>query len=174
MIRPFFLVTAVLVSALLVGCASDVKLNETPVVKRNPVPNEGQDAAGGISQSEVASVDLTAQGADVAAQRIIYFELDSYIIKPEYRTIVEAQARRLTTDRNAKLVIEGHTDNRGGSEYNLALGQRRAESVMKALILLGVQDPQLEAVSFGKERPAMQGNDETAWARNRRAELKER
>lgn len=177
MIRPNFLTAVMLVSALLVGCASDVKLNETPVEKRNPVPTEGTDASGmGISQSEIGSVDLTSQAGDAAAaaNRTIYFELDSYIIKPEYRAIVEVQARRLTADRNAKLVIEGHTDDRGGSEYNLALGQRRAESVMKALILLGVQDPQLEAVSFGKERPAAQGSDETAWARNRRAELKER
>ena len=69
------------------------------------------------------------------------------------------------------MVVEGHTDERGGREYNLALGQKRAESVTKALALLGAADSQIEAVSFGKERPAAQGNDEAAWAKNRRAEL---
>ena len=72
------------------------------------------------------------------------------------------------------MVIEGHTDERGGREYNLALGQKRAEAVAKSLVLLGVTDSQLEAVSFGKERPAVEGHDETAWAKNRRAELKDR
>jgi peptidoglycan-associated lipoprotein len=72
------------------------------------------------------------------------------------------------------MVIEGHTDERGGREYNLALGQKRAEAVLRALVMLGAADNQLEAVSFGKERPAVQGSDEAAWAQNRRAELKDR
>ena len=72
------------------------------------------------------------------------------------------------------MVVEGHTDERGGREYNLALGQKRAEAVVRSLTLLGVGDQQLEAVSFGEERPAAQGSDEAAWARNRRAELKDR
>jgi peptidoglycan-associated lipoprotein len=72
------------------------------------------------------------------------------------------------------MLIEGHTDERGGREYNLALGQKRAEAVAKSLTLLGVGDGQVEAVSFGKERPAVQGSDEAAWAKNRRAELKDR
>jgi peptidoglycan-associated lipoprotein len=72
------------------------------------------------------------------------------------------------------MVIEGHTDERGGREYNLALGQKRAEAVLRSLTLLGATDKQLEAVSFGEERPAVQGADESAWSRNRRAELKDR
>ena len=87
---------------------------------------------------------------------------------------MEAQAKVLSADRTKKLSVEGHTDERGGSEYNLALGQKRAESVTKALKLLGVNDTQVEAVSFGKERPAVQGSDEAAWAKNRRAELASR
>jgi peptidoglycan-associated lipoprotein len=101
----------------------------------------------------------------------VYFDLDSFVIKPEFQSIIEAQARFIKTDRNRKVVIEGHTDERGGREYNLALGQKRAEAVRAALGLLGVPDGQLEAVSFGKEKPAVLGSDEAAMAKNRRAEI---
>ena len=77
-------------------------------------------------------------------------------------------------NRTKRMTIEGHTDERGGREYNLALGQKRAEAVLRSMVLLGVQRRQLEAVSFGEERPAVQGSDEAAWAKNRRAELKDR
>jgi peptidoglycan-associated lipoprotein len=80
----------------------------------------------------------------------------------------------LSGAKTKKMVIEGHTDERGGREYNLALGQRRAEAVARSLMLLGVSDSQIEAVSFGKERPVNDGHDEAAWAKNRRAELKDR
>jgi peptidoglycan-associated lipoprotein len=108
------------------------------------------------------------------APRIVYFDFDSFVIKDEYRALVEANAKRLAANRSQRITIEGHTDERGGREYNLALGQKRAEAVAKALALLGVNDGQMEAVSFGKERPAVPGSDEAAWAKNRRAELKDR
>ena len=92
-------------------------------------------------------------------------------MKDEYRRLVEANAKALAADRKRKIAVEGHTDERGGREYNLALGQKRAEAVAKSLTLLGANDGQIEAVSFGKERPAVQGSDEAAWAKNRRAEL---
>ena len=88
--------------------------------------------------------------------------------------MIEGQAKRMNGNRSQRGTVEGHTDDRGGREYNLALGQKRAESVVRSLTLLGVPDTQLEAVSFGKERPAVQGSDEAAWAKNRRAELKDR
>jgi peptidoglycan-associated lipoprotein len=88
--------------------------------------------------------------------------------------VVEAHARLLNANRSRKMIVEGHTDERGGREYNLALGQKRAEAVARSLTLLGAADAQLEAVSFGEERPAVQGSDEAAWAKNRRAELKDR
>ena len=103
--------------------------------------------------------------------RIVYFDFDSYVVKDEFRSAVEANAKVLAADRKKKVTIEGHTDERGGREYNLALGQKRAEAVAKSLALLGATDAQIEAVSFGKERPAVQGSDEAAWAKNRRAEL---
>ena len=82
--------------------------------------------------------------------------------------------RRSAATAAKRMALEGHTDERGGREYNLALGQKRAEAVLKTLVLLGVQDSRLEAVSFGEERPAAQGSDEAAWAKNRRVELKDR
>ncbi|HJV61646.1 MAG TPA: peptidoglycan-associated lipoprotein Pal [Albitalea sp.] len=168
---------AAAVVALMAGCSSvklDDKLPPVETAKQTPVNPAGQGgSAAGTSQSQVASVDLTK--GPLAAQgnlpRVVYFDFDSYVVKDEYRPTLEAHAKLLSADRKKKLAVEGHTDERGGREYNLALGQKRAESVVKQLELLGVNDNQLEAVSFGKERPAVQGSDEAAWAKNRRAEL---
>jgi peptidoglycan-associated lipoprotein len=128
----------------------------------------------------VATVDLAGGAAAGAAamtmpsQRVVYFDFDSFVIKDEYKPVIEGHAKVLAAARNRKLVVEGHTDERGGREYNLALGQKRAEAVVRSLELLGADAAQLEAVSFGKERPAVVGSDESAWSRNRRAELKDR
>jgi peptidoglycan-associated lipoprotein len=106
-----------------------------------------------------------------SAGRTIYFDYDSYVVRDDGRPVVEANARALAANRSSKLSVEGHTDERGGREYNLALGQKRAEAVVRALTLSGAADNQLEAVSFGKERPAATGSDENAYAKNRRVEL---
>jgi peptidoglycan-associated lipoprotein len=103
--------------------------------------------------------------------RILYFDYDSYVIKPEYQPVIESHARFLKSSNGRRVVLEGHTDERGGREYNLALGQRRAEAVRRALNLLGVPDSQMEAVSLGEEKPANAGSDESAWSQNRRAEI---
>ena len=133
---------------------------------------------GAAPQSQVASVSLPGAAgvgdAKAALGRVVYFDFDSYVVKDEFRALIDAHAKALAAQRGKRLVIEGHTDERGGREYNLALGQKRAEAVAKSLTLLGVPEAQLEAVSFGKERPAVEGSDEEAWARNRRAELKDR
>ena len=104
-------------------------------------------------------------------QRVVYFDFDSFVIKDEFKGLLDAHAKVLVRDGSKRLVVEGHTDDRGGREYNLALGQKRAEAVAKSLALLGAGNSQMEAVSFGKERPAVQGSDEAAYAKNRRAEL---
>jgi peptidoglycan-associated lipoprotein len=108
------------------------------------------------------------------SQRIVYFDFDSFAIRDEFRALIEGHARVLAANRGKRMIVEGHTDERGGREYNLALGQKRAEAVVRAMTLLGASEQQLEAVSFGEERPAVQGSDESAWSRNRRAELKDR
>ena len=133
-------------------------------------------AGGAVPQSQVATVSLpgAAGSGNAALGRVVYFDFDSFTVKDEFRNLIDAHAKVLAAQRSKRLVIEGHTDERGGREYNLALGQKRAEAVAKSLSLLGVQESQLEAVSFGKERPAVEGQDEDAWARNRRAELKDR
>jgi len=166
---------ALVASLFVTGCASDVKLEDkaAPVETRSPVGGAGSGAtANGTSQSQVASVDLSKSNtAAVTQARVVYFDLDSYVVKDEFRPLLEAQAKQLAADRSKKLSVEGHTDERGGSEYNLALGQKRAQAVAKVLTVLGASESQVEAVSFGKERPAVQGSDEAAWAKNRRAEL---
>ena len=168
------------VVALLAGCASGVKLDDAaPVETRTPTDVGGAagGAAGagssGTAQSKVTSVDLTKPG-DPAANglpKVIYFDFDSFVVKDEYRPTIETYAKVLAADRKKRLTVEGHTDERGGREYNLALGQKRAEAVLKVLVLMGASDGQIEAVSFGKERLAAQGSDEAAMAKNRRVEL---
>ena len=185
---------------LLAACGSSVKLNETPVESRaltpvNPAGSEqaaanaggagvGGGAAAGAStpspQSQVATVQAGqmgskgVEGLPPGVGRIVYFDFDSYVVRDDGRPVVEAHARLLNANRARKMTVEGHTDERGGREYNLALGQKRAEAVVRSLTLLGATEAQLEAVSFGEERPAVQGSDEAAWAKNRRAELKDR
>ena len=168
---------AMTVAALMAGCSSGVKLDETPVTDKSALSSgAGTGAtAGGTGQSGVAGVDLTQSGGDQAGpqgvSRIVYFDYDSYVIKADAQSQIEAHARFIKASPNRKVVVEGHTDERGGREYNLALGQKRAEAVRRSLGLLGVSDAQVEAVSFGKEKPAVQGFSEDAFAQNRRAEL---
>ena len=168
------------------GCASKVDLNEAPVESRSGVPVTASGvtgttgttgtaatpgAASAVTRVDAASAAIAAANA---AGRAVYFDYDSFVLKDEFKPLVDAHAKAMSANRSRKLVIEGHTDERGGREYNLALGQKRAEVVLRTLTLLGSRDDQLEAVSFGKERPAMQGSDEAAWAKNRRAELRDR
>lgn len=166
-------------TALLAGCGSDVKLQDVPVEDRSGANSGAQAGTGGDSsatgQSTVTPVDLAGPSdqADGPAGvgKLIYFDYDSYAIKAEFQSLVEGNASFLKTNPGRRAALEGHTDQRGGREYNLALGQRRAEAVKRALVLLGVGDNQLEAVSFGKEKPANPGGDESAMAENRRVEI---
>lgn len=171
---------AVALAAVLAGCASGVKLNEVPVETRKPDANAGAAAGGGAtSQSQVATVqagsgasgNLDAQLAAVG--RIVYFDFDSFVVREDGKPVVDAHAKALVASRTRRMMVEGHTDERGGREYNLALGQKRAAAVVKAMTLLGAADAQLEAVSYGEERPAATGGDEAAWAKNRRAEIRD-
>lgn len=166
---------AVLVAAALTlaGCSS-VPLDDAkgaPVESRSTTDaGAGSGAAG---QSTVKPVDLGSNANDAAplAQRTVYFDFDSYVVKDDGRPIVERFAKTLVAERGKHVQVEGYTDDRGGREYNLALGQKRAESVAKSLELLGATGAQIEAVSYGKERPASTGEDEDSRAQNRRAVL---
>lgn len=168
---------SLLAAAALVGCGSAVKLDEPAPVETRPVTASTSNTANTqpMAESTVKTVDLGAQlTAAVANQRVVYFDFDSYTVKEDNRGLIDAHAKRLNNDRKLALNLEGHTDERGGREYNLALGQKRAEAVAKSLTLLGVNANQVEAVSFGKERAADAGHDEAAWAKNRRVELKDK
>jgi peptidoglycan-associated lipoprotein len=107
----------------------------------------------------------------ILSKRVIYFDFDSAAIRDEFRPLVEAHAQYLKDNKQAKTILQGHTDERGSREYNIALGQRRAESVNQAMNLLGVPDAQTEPVSLGEEKPVSEGHDEAAWQQNRRVEI---
>ena len=130
--------------------------------------------AAGASKSDSAAA-ATARSGPIADPRtspkVIYFDYNSSEIKPEGAELVDAHARFLIANKTRQVSLEGHTDERGGREFNLALGQKRAEAVRTRMRLLGVTDIQMEAVSFGKEKPAAAGNDDAAHAKNRRTEI---
>lgn len=166
-------------SFLMAGCASSVKL-DTPVPvedKTGAVVSDSKGVDGvsnAVGKGAVSSVSIdksNLQDSVKAGSRIVYFDYDSFVVKPEFQGLIEAQTRFIKADKVRKVAIEGHTDERGGREYNLALGQKRAEAVRSAFVVLGLTDAQVEAVSFGKEKPAVQGSDEAAMAKNRRAEI---
>lgn len=173
------LATAIAVAAL-AACSSVPLDQQAPVESRtgaNATSGSGSGAnSAGTSQTRVAPVDVTgASNVNFSnLPRVVYFDFDSYVVKDDFRPVIEANAKALAGNRGMHMAVEGHTDDRGSSEYNLALGQRRAEAVVRSLTLLGANASQLEAVSFGKERPAVQGENEEAWAKNRRAELASR
>ncbi|MDT8999259.1 peptidoglycan-associated lipoprotein Pal [Paucibacter sp. APW11] len=168
---------ALLAAAVLAGCSS------TPLTEPAPVETRPAEQPKVVTpppvkpaESKVQTVDFGAELLKAANEkgRTVYFDFDSFVVKDEYRGLIEAHAKRLGNDRKVALSLEGHADERGGREYNLALGQKRAEAVVQSLTLLGAQAGQVEPVSFGKERPAVQGHDEAAWAKNRRVELKDK
>ncbi len=176
------LVPALVVGALLSACGSSVNLKDVPVETRSPTQvTEGAGAGSTAPQSQVATVQAgTADSSNAATEaalraagRVVYFDFDSFAVRDDGKRVVDAHAKVLVGDRARRMVIEGHTDERGGREYNLALGQKRALAVLNSMTLLGVSPTQLEAVSFGKERAAVEGSSEEAWAKNRRAEIKD-
>ena len=130
----------------------------------------GSASATNLKKGDRGNDSLNDPGS-VLAKRSIYFDLDSFVVKDEFKSVIDAHSQYLIAHPDRKVIIQGNTDERGGSEYNLALGQKRAEAVRRALSLLGVPDGQMEAVSFGKEKPKATGRDESAWAENRRADI---
>ena len=169
-------VSSLVLAGALVACGSNVKLQDVPVEDKSASLAQAQaDAAAAAAARGVAPVQIGASDASVAGPantaKVIYFDFDSFVVKPEFQTVIEAHSRYLAANKTRKMAIEGHTDESGGREYNLALGQKRAEAVRRALGLLGVTDSQVEAVSFGKEKPAAAGFDDASMAKNRRAEV---
>lgn len=171
------LIWAAAVAVFLSACGSAVKLDDVPVedktgtsVSKGTDPNAGS-AVGQRAVTGVSLDNASATAAMMATNRVVYFDYDSFMIRSEFQPVIEAHAKFVKGDKSRKVAIEGHTDERGGREYNLALGQKRAEAVRRAMSLQGVSENQMEAVSFGKEKPAVQGTTEAAFEKNRRAEI---
>ncbi len=136
--------------------------------------DENGSGTGGGSTGTTSSgqiMDPFNPQSPLAQQRSVYFEFDSYVVPEQYRGLVEMHSTYLSSHPQQHIRIEGNADERGGSEYNLALGQRRSDAVARMMSLLGVNANQIEAISFGKERPRAHGNTEADYAENRRADI---
>lgn len=158
-------------AALLTACSSPVKLNDTPVVEKTAAPVATAADPRDVRPVETGSVDPLNDPKGVLAKRSVYFDFDSYAVRADGKAVVENHSAYLNKNKTRKVLIQGNTDERGGTEYNLALGQKRAEAVRKSMTTLGVADGQLEAVSLGEEKPKAAGSSEEAWAENRRADI---
>ncbi|MDK6077056.1 MULTISPECIES: peptidoglycan-associated lipoprotein Pal [Massilia] len=164
---------ALIASAVLLTACSSTKLQETPVVEKTPTPAAPAPAepTREIRPVETGSVDPLNDPKGVLANRSIYFDYDSFVVREDGKPVVANHSQYLTKNTGRKILIQGNTDERGGTEYNLALGQKRAEAVRRAMATLGVSDNQMEAVSLGEEKPKATGSNEEAWAENRRADI---
>ena len=129
--------------------------------------------AGGVTGSTTGSAGANPlkDPNNILSKRSIYFEFDSFTVSDQYKSLVEAHARYLAANRNAKVALQGHADERGSREYNIALGQKRADAVKRMMTLLGAQETIVETVSFGEEKPKNSGHDEAAWTENRRVDI---
>ncbi|MFZ6642222.1 peptidoglycan-associated lipoprotein Pal [Undibacterium sp. TC4M20W] len=160
----------VAVAVLLAACSSPVKVAEQPAEQTKTTTKPPVVDTRTVAPLKAEVDDLNNPNSPLA-KRSVYFDFDQYVVKTEYSGTVNAHSKYLSANNGKKILIQGNTDERGGREYNLALGQKRAEAVRKSLSLLGVPEAQMEAVSLGKEKPKATGSDEAAWAENRRADI---
>ena len=167
------LIIPALLALLIAGCSSTPDAPEqggAPVESRGSSgPSVATVTAGGLDSSKLPA-ELT-DPKSILSKRSIYFDYDKFDVKPEYKDLVSGHAKFLANNRQFKMLIQGNTDERGSREYNLALGQKRAEAVKKQLILLGAREEQVESVSLGEEKPKNPGQNEAAWAENRRGDM---
>jgi peptidoglycan-associated lipoprotein len=179
--------SVVVVCAVLSGCASGVKLDDVPVEDKSATSSGVRNAEGagvavqgigagqGGAQTGIPTVSVESKAAGqgpVGVAHVVFFDYDSFVIRAEARPVIASHAQFLQANKQRKASLEGHTDDRGGREYNLALGQKRADAVRQALSLLGVPESQLEAVSFGKEKLLSEGGSDIDQAKNRRVEIR--
>jgi len=177
---------AILLSALaallVAGCATTSDETQPGAPVEGGKPGAPGAKPGGIESKPVTPVEAGKPGgtspfaalkdpASPLSKRMVYFDYDKFEIKDEYRPLVEAHARFLRDNRTAKMLVQGNADERGSREYNVGLGQRRADSLKKMLTLLGAREDQIESVSLGEEKPSCAGHDEECWAKNRRDDM---
>ena len=164
--------------ALLAGCASKGPATDVPVETRDTSATKSTvqtPNTQGIQNTPIIGNNLKTDplkdANNILSKRIIYFEYDRDEVQTEFANIVQAHAKFLTENRGRKIRLEGHADERGSREYNMALGQRRADAVRKAAGVMGVSSDRMETISFGEDKPRSNGHDESAWAQNRRVEI---
>jgi peptidoglycan-associated lipoprotein len=160
---------------LLVACKSAPKLDVATPSKTEPVPvSAPAQAPEPVAASIVAKVvvpDHLNPNSSLSKNRSVFFDYDDFSVKKEFSSLIENHAKYVSANSKLAVKVEGNTDERGGREYNLALGQKRAEAVVRAMKIYGAKDAQMEAVSYGSEKPAALGHDESSWAQNRRADI---
>ena len=178
------------IAALFISaCSTQPSQPTAPIDDRSATPGAGTSTpgasttgagAGGVTGSTVPGAGGAGAGAggnplrdpnNILSKRSVFFDFDSFSVRDEFKPLVEAHARYLAANRNARATVQGNTDERGSREYNIALGQRRADAIKRMMTLLGAQDSQIETVSFGEEKPRAQGTDESAMAQNRRGDI---
>ena len=176
--KTLFAATAVAMITALAGCSTQpaAPVDEQSAAAAAAAAKDGA-ATSGTTTSGVSG-SATGTGANplkdpnnILSKRSIYFEYDSFVVEDKYKAQIEAHARYMTGNRSAKVTLQGNTDERGSREYNIALGQKRADAVKRAMTLMGVQEVAIETVSFGKEKPRREGHDESSWAENRRVDI---
>lgn len=166
-------VTSMLAVAMLGACSSPVQVSE----QRAPAPPGATASVAPAANArdmlpvQTGSGDPLNDPRGALAQRSVYFDYDSYVLGDDGRAVAENHAGYLGKNKSRRIIIQGNTDERGGTEYNLALGQKRAEAVRRSLAVLGVAESQMEAVSLGENKPMAPGAEESAWAKNRRADI---
>jgi len=165
------LIIPALLALLIAGCSSTPDAPEANGAQVE-TPNKGNVAT--VTAGNVDSRKLPPELTDpknILSKRSIYFDYDKYDVRAEYKDLVTAHAKFLANNRQFKILIQGNTDDRGSREYNLALGQKRADAVKKMVTLLGAGEDQVESVSLGEEKPKNEGQNEAAWAENRRGDI---
>ena len=173
--QHFGLMAALAFSIFLGACSSTpvappAPKAEAPAPVPAPVASVAKPAVP-VPVAPVAIAPYLDPSNAMSQKRSVYFDFDQYALKPEYMPVLEMHGKYLSTHPNFSIKVEGNTDEQGGAEYNLALGQKRAQAVVNALKIYGVKDSQMEAISFGKEKPKALGHDDAARAQNRRADL---
>ena len=167
---------SIVVASLVAACGSQEVKKDVPVADRTTPTTQPSRPATSTTTSPTTQPAIAANPLtdpkNILSKRSVYFDFDSNVVKDEFRPVVQAHARYLVDKKDARIRVEGNCDERGSREYNLALGQRRAEAVKRVMTVLGVQEGRIETVSFGEEKPAAAGHDEAAWAQNRRSDIK--
>ena len=169
--KSLSIASSLLVLSLIAGCASEAKKDEAPAPAAASPSAPGAAPSASSTQPSAVTGNALNDPKSMLFKRSVFYEFDQSNVKTDYRSLVEAHARYLRDHPGANITIEGNGDERGSREYNLALGQRRADSVRSMMKVLGVADRQIDTVSYGEEKPKAAGHDEGAWSQNRRSDI---